>query len=133
MRPDALVGVLVEADFEKRTARLRTATEAGVQVSFDDDLADDIHAALRQQAKFRGEIVCDPHTSVARSVRLRRIERGEQLVLGLDTEEFWRERTFEELARLQGAGQPVDPELLHDAEATDEERDAFMAAIAELE
>ena len=28
-RPDALVGVLVEADFEKRSARLRTATEAG--------------------------------------------------------------------------------------------------------
>ena len=132
-RPDALAGVLVEADFEKRTARLRTATEPGVQVSFDDDLADDIQAALRQQASFRGEVLYDPETSVAKSVRLHRIDRGEQLVLGLDAEEFWRERSFEELARLQGAGQPADPDALYDADATDEERDAFMAALSELD
>lgn len=131
-RPDALVGVLVEADFERRTARLRTATEPAVQVSFDDDLADEIHLALRQQASFRGEVVFDPETNVAKSVSLRKIERGEQLVLGLDAEEFWRARTFEDLAHLQGGGQPADPDALHDADATDEERDAFMAALSEL-
>ncbi|MGB0094408.1 MAG: hypothetical protein WBP81_17990, partial [Solirubrobacteraceae bacterium] len=75
----------------------------------------------------------DPETSVAKSVRLHRIDRGEQLVLGLDAEEFWRERSFEELARLQGAGQPADPDALYDADATDEERDAFMAALSELD
>jgi hypothetical protein len=132
-RPDALVGVLVEADFEKRTARLRTATEPGVQVSFDDDLADEIQDALRHQASFRGEVVYDRKTNVAKSVSLQRIDRGEQLVLGLDVEEFWRERSFEDLARLQGAGQPADPESLYDAEATAEERDAFMAALSELD
>jgi hypothetical protein len=36
-------------------------------------------------------------------------------------------RTFEELARLQGAGGPVDPADIYDADATDEERDAFAA------
>ena len=104
-----------------------------MQVAFDDDLADDIHAALSSRRSCRARSSTTPDTSVARSVRLRRIERGEQLVLGLDAEEFWRVRTFEELARLQGAGQPVDPDVLYDAEATDEERDAFVAAIAELE
>lgn len=132
-RPDALVGVLVEADFEKRTARLRTTTEPAVHVSFDEDLADEIQAALRQQASFRGEVVYDAKSNIARSVRLQRIERGEQLVFGLDSEEFWRERTFEDLARLQGAGQPADLEDLYDADASDEERDAFMAAISELD
>jgi hypothetical protein len=132
-RSDALVGVLVEADFEKRTARLRTATDPAVTVTFDEDLADDIQLALRQQATLRGEVMYDQKTNVARSVRLQRLERGQQLVLGLDPEEFWRVRDFDELARLQGAGDPVDPEDLYDADATDEERDAFMAAIAELD
>lgn len=132
VRQDAVVGVLVEADFEKRTARLRTPTLPAVQVSFAEELDDDIHAALRQQATLRGEIVYDPKTHVARSVVLRKVDRGEQLVLGLDAEEFWRERSFEDLARQQGAGEPVDPESLYDAEASDEERDAFMAVLAEL-
>ena len=132
-RAEALVGILVEADFEKRTARLRTTTEPAVQVSFDEGLADEIQAALRQQASFRGEVVYDAKSNVAKSVRLQRIERGEQLVLGLDPEEFWRERTFEDLARLQGAGQPADLDALYDADATDEERDAFMAAISRID
>jgi hypothetical protein len=132
-RTDALVGVLVEADFEKRTARLRTTTEPAVQIGFDEELADEIQTALRQQASFRGEVVYDAKSHIAKSVRLQQIERGEQLVLGLDPEEFWRERTFEDLARLQGAGQPADLDDLYDAEATDEERNAFMAAISEID
>ena len=132
VRQDAVVGVLVQADFEKRTARLRTPTQPAVQVSFAEDLDDDIQAALRQQATLRGEIVFDPKTHVARSVVLRALDRGEQLVLGLDAEEFWRERSFEDLARQQGTGEPVDAASLYDAEASDQERDAFMAVLAEL-
>jgi hypothetical protein len=132
-RPDALIGVLVEADFEKGTARLRTTTEPAVSVSFNQELADEIQAALRQQASFRGEVVYDAKSNIARSVRLQRVERGEQLVLGLDPDEFWRERTFEVLARLQGAGEPANLDDLYDADASDEERDAFMAAISELD
>jgi hypothetical protein len=132
-RTDALVGVLAEADFEKRTARLRTTTEPAVQIGFDEDLADEIQAALRQQASFRGEVIYDAKSNIAKYVRLQRIERGEQLVLGLDPEEFWRERTFEDLAQLQGAGQPANLDDLYDADATDEERDAFMAAVSEID
>jgi hypothetical protein len=132
-RPDALTGVLVEADFEKRTARLRTPTEPGVQVDFTDELADEIQAALRQPATLRGEVVYDAHTHVARSVTLSVVERGEQLVFGVDPQEFWLERTFEELAREQGAGRPADTDALYDPDATDEERNALMAALAELD
>jgi hypothetical protein len=132
-RTDALVGILVEADFEKRTACLRTTTEPAVLIGFDEELADEIQSALWQQASFRGEVVYDARSQIAKSVRLQRIERGEQLILHLDPEEFWGERTFDDLARLQGAGQPADLDALYDAEATDAERDAFMAAISEID
>jgi len=131
-RPDDLVGVLVEADFERRTARLRTPTEAGVEVTFSEAQADDIQAALRQSSTVRGDVSYDPKTHTAKSVRLTEIVRGiEQLAL--NPGDFWRELTFDELAEQQGSGRPVDPDELYDDEATDAERDAFMAAIAEFE
>jgi hypothetical protein len=131
-RADDLVGVLVEADFEKGTARLRTPTEAGIDVAFTEDQADAIQAALRQSSTVRGEVAYDPKTNTAKSVQLREIVRGiEQLEL--DPGEFWRELSFAELAERQGGGRPVDPADLVDDEATEEERDAFMAAIAELD
>ena len=131
-RPDSVSGVLVEADFEKRTARLRTVTQSAVLVAFDEDLDDAIHTALREPATLRGQVVYDPKTNIARSVVLRAVERGEQLVLGLEPGEYWRTRTIEDLAREQGAGQPIEPETLYDADASEGERDAFMAAIAEF-
>jgi hypothetical protein len=132
VRSDALSGVLVEADFERGTARLRTPTESGVQVEFTDELADDIHAALRHPATLRGDVVYDTHTHVARSVSLSVIERGEQLDFGLDVEAFWLERSFEDLAREQASGEPVDPDDLFDDAATDDERDAILAALDEI-
>jgi hypothetical protein len=131
-RSDALMGVLVEADFERRTARLRTATEPAVEVDFPEQLDDDIHAALRQPATLRGEVVYDPKTHSAKTVHLRQLDRGEQLVLGVDPTEFWSEPSFDELARRQGAGHPIDPDAIYDADATDDERDAFLAAISDL-
>lgn len=125
-----LVGVLVEADFEKRTARLRTPT-AGVEVKFSDEQAEAIQLALRRSSTVSGDVTYDPQTHVARSVRLTEIVRGVRQ-LTLDAGEFWSELSFEELARRHGSGQGVDPAELYDEDATDEERQAFMAAIAEL-
>jgi hypothetical protein len=131
-REGDLSGMLVEADFEKHTARLRTPTETAIDVSFSDEQADVIQAALRQRSTVRGDVAYDPTTNVARSVRLMEIVPGiEQLVLGAS--EFWQALSFEELAERQGSGRPVDPDGLYDPDATDEERDAFMAAIAELD
>jgi hypothetical protein len=132
LREDDLVGVLFEADFEKRTARLRTPTETSVEVSFLEAHDDAIQAALRQNSTVRGNVAYDSRNHVAKSVRLTEIVQGvEQLVL--DPGEFWRALSFEDLAERQGSGRPVDPGALYDDEATDEERDSFMAAIAEIQ
>ena len=133
VRPETVVGKLFEANFEKQTARLRAPTREVVEVRFDEDHADDIQAALRQRTALQGEVAYDPKTQLVRSVKLRRIVRGEQMILGLDTDDFWREHTFDDLIARHGTGAPVDPDDLYDAEATQEERDAFMAALAELD
>jgi hypothetical protein len=133
MREDALMGVLVEADFEKRTARLRTPSESGIEVDFGDDLDDDIHAALRQPATLRGEVIFDPKSSLAKAIHLRQVEHGEQLIMGLDPTAFWDEPSFHDLALRQGTGEPVNPAALYSPDASEEEKDAFMAALAELD
>jgi hypothetical protein len=80
-RDDSFVGVLVEADFEKNTARLRTAGGRPISVRFEPDLADSIQEGLRRQAELLGEVSYDPKTMEARSVNLRRIVRSEQLTM----------------------------------------------------
>lgn len=131
-RSDAVAGVVVEADFERHTARLRTQTEAPVQVDFPEEMEEDVVAALRQPATMRGEVTYDALSGAARAISLRSVELGVQQSLGDAVEDFWAERSFDELAREQGAGLPVDLDLLHDAEATEDERDAFIAALADL-
>jgi len=132
VRDDSLVGTLVEADFERNTARLRGQLNEAVTVSFDADLADEIQNALRRPASFQGQVKYDPETMAARSVRLTSIDRGRQLVLGVDPEEFWIERSFAELAAEQGVVPATQPDEIYDADATDDEREAMMAALAEL-
>jgi hypothetical protein len=132
VRDDSVVGTLVEADFERNTARLRGPFNELVTVSFADELADEIQDGLRRQSTFRGEISYDPETLAARSVRLRAVTRGRQLVLGIDPGEFWNERTFEELIIDQGGVVATEPDEIYDADASEEERDAFIAALTEL-
>jgi hypothetical protein len=74
-RADTVVGTLVEADFERGTARLRAVGQRPVRVSLDDDLADEIQEALRRPAELVGEVTYDRETGVARSAALRRISR----------------------------------------------------------
>jgi hypothetical protein len=131
-RPDAVGGTLVEADFERRTARLRTSTDVAVHVEFSPEFEDEIQAALRHPATMRGDVTYDPLTHVAKRVTVRNVERGAQMELIPDVDDFWSERSFADLANEQGAGEPVDPESLYDPDATEDERGAFMAAIADL-
>ena len=58
-RDDSLVGVLVEADFESNTARLRTTGGQRIAISFETELADRIQEGLRRQSEFRGEVSYD--------------------------------------------------------------------------
>lgn len=129
-RPDTLVGVLVEADFEKLTARLRSGDGGSVAVEFDEPQADAIQEALRAPAELVGQISYDPKTARAIKVELRTITRAEQLAMNLEPGDFWQDLTVEEL-REQHAVRPVtaDTELGDDA-LSDEEADAFLAALA---
>jgi hypothetical protein len=127
LRDDTLVGVLVEADFEQHTARLRLADGQGVSVSFPVDLADDIQEALRSRARFDGLIHYDPRSSQARRVELRTVVRSTQLPL--EGESFWHPQSFADLQASQGTTGRVDPADLAIEELTDDERAAFLAAL----
>lgn len=135
MRSDSVVGVLFEANFEKHTARLRSPAAREVEVTFDEEHADDIQAALRHQAALQGEVAYDPSTQAIRRVDVRDLTLSDQLGLpDFDPENmYFAARTFTDLAESHGTTAPVTVAEMHDAEATDDERAAFLAALAELE
>jgi hypothetical protein len=128
-RDETLVGVLFEADFEGNTAKLRLANGSVVTVSFSADLADDIQEALRSRARLDGLVRYDPRTAQASSVELRTVVRSTQLPLDIDS--FWQLQTFAGLQAAQGTTGRVDPANLGISDLTDDERAAFLAALAE--
>ncbi len=128
-RDDSLVGVLVEADFENLSARLRGPAGVKTSVSFSPDLADDIYEALRASARLRGEVRYDAKTSEARSIELTKIERGDQLTIGLEPGDFWLHPSLAELVQQAGIAPVTDVASLHDDEASDDEVDRLMAAL----
>lgn len=134
IREETVVGTLVEADFERRTARLRSPDGQAVSVTFQEDLEDEVQEALRRQAGFVGQVVYDPESMQARSVALHAIQQTEQLIMGVDAQAFWQTPSYEDLAEQQGVDlAPIDLDGLYDADATEEERDAIVAAISTLE
>jgi hypothetical protein len=124
-----VVGVLVEADFENLTARLRTLSGEKVAVTFDETKADAIQEALRRQAELVGEVHYDPKKLVATSVRLRELHRAEQLMFGSERENFWETVSVEGLAQLRGIGPVEYPERLQETRIPDDEVEAFLAAL----
>jgi hypothetical protein len=99
-QPDVLMGTLREADFDRRTARLHTATGETVTVDFPAELADQIQEALRGQAAFEGIITFDPTTRTVKRVELRRISNPEPLPF--DTSAFRDKTSVEGHAQPQG-------------------------------
>ncbi|MBA3838995.1 MAG: hypothetical protein H0X55_01660 [Thermoleophilaceae bacterium] len=131
-RDDSLVGVLVEADFESNTARLRTTDGQRIAIRFETELADNIQEGLRRQSEFRGEVSYDPKTLEARSVSLRSIVRGDQLVMGFDAGDFWAPDEIDKLAAEREIRRVEDVDTLRDREASDEEVDRLLAAQDEM-
>jgi len=127
-QPDVLVGSLREADFDRHTARLRTASNETVVVTFPPELDGDVHEALRSQAEFQGEVTYDPVTDAAKRVQLRAISTP--LPLPFDTDAFWAPQSVDELARAQGLGVATFDRPLF--EATDQERREIAEALAEF-
>ncbi len=97
---DVLVGSLREADFDRRTARLRASSGESISVAFPPELADDVQQALRSQAHFEGLVTYDATTATARRVQLRRISTPQ--ALPFDAEEFWTSASVQELADAHG-------------------------------
>ena len=128
-REETLVGVLVEADFEALTARLRGAGGAKASVTFSEDLAEDVKWALRDSARLRGEVRYDATSAEVRSIDLQRIDTGDQLVLGLDPGDFWCDETVEQLAREREIVAVGDSALLRADGISDDEVDRLMAAL----
>ena len=127
--PAVIAGLLFEADFERRTARVRTVTGEPVEVVFDEELADEIYEALRQRSQFEGEVTFDPVTNSIKSVKLRRVTRTEQLLLGDEATAFWHDRTAEELIAEQRKQPLRSFAELRDESLSDEEFEAFLAAL----
>lgn len=129
MQPDVLVGSLREADFDRRTARLRTSSGETVVVAFPPNLDDEVQDALRSQALFEGIVTFDAITATARRVELRRISSAE--ALPFDSEEFWAPASVDRLAEAQGI-EPASFErpllVLTEGERTD-----IVEALADLD
>jgi hypothetical protein len=126
---EMLVGTLVEADFERMSARLRDPYGRPVEVVFPEELSDEIQVALRQQAQFTAHLFFDPKTQTARRVELREVLRGRQLELETMTQRFLHGTDLETLVREQGVVPLEDPTSLRLSEATDEELDSFLAGL----
>ena len=76
---DLRAGEMLDASFDRRTARLHTVTGEAVIVDFPAELADEIQDALREPAAFEGVITFDPATTTVKRVELRRISIPETL------------------------------------------------------
>jgi hypothetical protein len=130
-RESDVLGALVAADFESRTARLRIADGSAVSVAYDESLADAIHRALRDQARLEGMVRYDAETGQARSVHVVTITRPDEL-FGIDANAFGRTHSFDELQQMQGVSGFVDDAELFDAEASEAERREYVEIIAGL-
>ncbi len=128
-RADTLVGTLFEADFESRSAKLRTSEGARVAVTFDDEQADEVYEALRERSQLVGEVTYDPRTSRALKVDLRQITLAEQLRLSLETGDFWADQSLEDLRRQHDVSPIEDPASLLAEDLTDDEAGLLLAAI----
>lgn len=125
----AIAGTLVEADFESRTARLRTPANRRVKVEFTDDYADEIQQALRQNAEFDGIVTYDPSTSQAVAVEMRSIRRTHQFGLDLTSTDYWQHHDVGALAAERGI-QPIgDLSEIRDLLVDSEEVDRFFEAL----
>lgn len=126
---DRVVGTLVEADFERHTARVATSEGRPVTVTFAEDLADDIQRWLRRPGELEGRVEYDTRSGAASRVELHRIVRPVQLRVVPGDREFHRVHRVHDLAAEQGVVVVADLDALVDASATEAELKAFLDAL----
>ena len=128
-KPGELTGVLYEANFEKCTGHLRTPHGRAVRVRFDDDQANEIKGALRENSRLEGQIKYTDKAADVVSVEAIEIVEPRRLALGTAVGDFWTTRSLAELAEEQGVGVVVDIRTIQDDSVSDEEAEAFLAAL----
>ena len=124
-----LTGVLYEANFEKCTGHLRTALGDAVRVHFDDEQANEIKQALRENSRLEGQIKYTDDTADVVSMDSIEIVQPQRLARGPVISDFWTTRSLAELAEEQGVDVVVDVETLQDESISDEEAEAFIRAL----
>ena len=128
-----LTGVLYEANssanFEKCTGHLRTPLGEAVRVRFDDEQANEIKEALRENSRLEGQITCTDEAADVVSVEAIEVVQPQRLALGTAIGDFWNTRSLAELAEAQGVEVVVDVETLQDESISVEEADAFITAL----
>jgi len=130
-RLDMMYGRLVEVDFENHKARLRQPSGEVATVAFDENLADDIQAILREPSVFAVDMVDHRLTGLDVRIELQHVVGpGEQLVL--PGPRFHDHRTVAELALEQGVHAPQGLDNLRANGIDADELAAFVAAAEQL-
>ena len=124
-----LTGVLYEANFEKCTGHLRTPLGEAVRVRFDDEQANEIKEALRENSRLEGQITYTDEAADVVSVEAIEVVQPQRPALGTALGDFWNTRSLAELAEAQGVEVVVDVETLQDESISVEEADAFITAL----
>ncbi len=133
-----LEGRLLMADFRHDRERCRIHPPAGEPITcqFDESLEETVYDLLRKYVRVRGETQEDPATGHITNIHISDIEAlaaGAEDSTPLTAEDFWQEKTLEQLAAEQGV-EPIRrlEDVLgkgSDLWNSDEDFDAFLAAI----
>lgn len=124
-----LTGVLYEANFEQCTGQLRTPHGEAVRVRFDDNQANEIKDALRENSRLEGQITYTDEVADVVSVETIEVVEPQRLAFAPAIGDFWATRSLAELAEEQGVEVVVDVETLQDESVNDEEAEAFITAL----
>jgi hypothetical protein len=129
-REDQLFGVLVEADFEERTAHVRTADNLRVPIDFGPLDPDEVYYWLRRPGVMHADISYTPSGVVARG-QLLAINEPHQLDIFTDAiAAVWNTNaTIDQLIEEQGIDPIEDVTELQAIDASDEEIAAFLDAM----
>jgi hypothetical protein len=131
-----LEGRLLMADFRVEGERCRLHPPIGdpIVCTFDESLSAKVHEFLRRYVRVRGEAREDAETGRIASIAITTIEPvsvGEEAIETITAEDFWQEKTLEELAEEQGVQSPVDFEDVFGKAAalweSDEDFETFLA------
>jgi hypothetical protein len=126
---DTVIGRLMEADFDRHTARLRSSTGGRVDVFFGEEFDHAIKDALLEDRRLVGRVSYDRATSEVRRVEIENIAEPEQLMI-VSFHDF--DEPLDASRLIEEQGTPIfDFDAIPDLGLTDDEAEAFIRAADE--